>query len=172
MAPPPQDRRLRTHTQPPPEIPWGHEAPRWWWLGCHGGAGVSTLSALIPGGWDANRAFPDPRLGGPAGVLLVCRTNAAGLNAAQNAVRQAAAGYAPRNLALWGLVIVADAPGRLPRPLNAQIKRLGGTVQRLFTVPWVEPWRTETPSAANAPAAIAAIGRELRSGPWLNQNRK
>lgn len=170
IEPPPVHLRLQVHTRPPGDVPHGVEPPRWWWLGCHGGAGASTLTRVIPGGWDANRMWPDPRLGGPVGVLLVCRSNTAGFTAATNALRQWRAGYTPAHVAVWGVVVMADAPGRLPKPLLAMKKRLEGTVQRLFTVPFVEAWRTDEPTFANSPAAIARIGVELQSSPWLQSH--
>jgi hypothetical protein len=167
IEPPPEHLRLPVHGRPPGEVPRGAEPPRWWWLGCHGGAGVSTLVRLIPGGWDANRAWPDPRFGGPAGVLLVCRSNESGLTAAMIAMRQWRSGYTPQHVNVWGVVVVADAPGRLPKRLAAMRDRIGGTVQRVFTVPWVEQWRTSAPTLETAPKIVAHLGRELSSRPWL-----
>jgi len=128
---------------------------------------VTTLERLLPGGKDAGRQWPDPRYGGPQGVLLVCRSNYAGLTAASNAALQWASGYTPAHLALWGLVVVADAPGKLPKPLQAHLQRLQGTVQRLFRVGWVDAWRTTEPTFATASRDIAEIGLELQSRPWI-----
>ncbi|WP_017972370.1 DUF6668 family protein [Actinopolyspora halophila] len=165
VAPPAESERIAVHTAPPRGVLRGEPSPRWWWLGVHGGAGVSTLSGLIPGGWDAARAWPDPRIGGPpglVGVMLVCRSHQAGMSAASAAIRQWASGRTPP-VQLWGLVIVADAPGRLPRPLKSQQKRLVGTVSRCVVVPWVEAWRTAAPSRDTAPSEIAALETQLTS---------
>jgi hypothetical protein len=82
----PQARIPRWTRRPRPQL--GEDRPassaRFWWLGVHGGAGVSTLTQLIPGGADAFRRWPAPAVhGGPPGVVLVCRTHARGMLAAR-----------------------------------------------------------------------------------------
>jgi hypothetical protein len=123
------------------------------WVGAHGGAGTTTLAAAAGVGTDAGRAWPPaptttPTLDHEAGVLLVARTHARGLKAAREALRAHTGraisganggGGAP----LRGLVLVADAPGRLPRELRQQVRVLSGAVPRLWEVPWVEAWRTD-----------------------------
>jgi hypothetical protein len=168
VTPPPAHERLPVHSTPPPVPPPGGPAPRWWWLGVHGGAGVSTLMRLIPGGADAARAWPDPRWSGPVGVLLVCRANLIGLTAVSTALRQWMAGLTPP-VTVWGLVTVADAPGRTPRSLRSHRARITGAVQRSWFVPWVPAWRTAPADAATAPPVIAQMGRDLRSQPWIIQ---
>ena len=68
--------------------------PRWmqawpatvWWLGVHGGAGESTLSALAAGSRPAQHGWPIPDAAGTVHrVVLVARTNWGGLTAAQRA---------------------------------------------------------------------------------------
>ncbi|GGM81989.1 hypothetical protein GCM10012275_60760 [Longimycelium tulufanense] len=135
-------------------------------MGCHGGAGVSTLAHLVPGGMDAQRAWPNPQLGGPGGVILVCRSNASGCAAASAALRQWGSGGTPL-VTILGLVVMADAPGRLPRSLADQLKRISGLVPRMWTVPWVPAWRLAPPEPATAPAAIRRLGQELQSPPWV-----
>jgi hypothetical protein len=73
-------------------------------------------------------------------VLLVVRTHAAGLDAVIPAVETFRRGEAPRGLDLDAVVLVADAPGRLPRPL-AQRVRLIESVIDVYRVPWVSEWR-------------------------------
>ncbi|TWE11149.1 hypothetical protein FHX69_7368 [Prauserella muralis] len=171
IDPPPPHARLPVHARPPaPAAP--HAQARWWWVSCHGGSGASTLARLIPGGWESGPAWPNPQLGGPPGVLLVCRSHHAGLSAASAAVRQWASGHVPRTLALWGLVIVADAPGRLPRSLLALRQRISGTVRATFFVPWVEVWRTEEPSRDTAPRQLAQLGELLQSTPWITKGQQ
>jgi hypothetical protein len=117
-------------------------AARHWWLGVHGGAGVSTLVRLIPGGADAYRWWPAPGVhGGPSGVVLVCRTHARGMEAARKALLQWDQGQVPTGLTLLGLVAVADAPGRLPAAQAEALRMLNGAVDRMWTVPWVEDLR-------------------------------
>ena len=67
----------------------------WFVLGVHGGAGESTLEALLPVARAADHTWPispDPRR--LARVMLVARTNHTGLLAAQLALRDWASGSA------------------------------------------------------------------------------
>ena len=166
IEPPPVIARLPVHTRPPAPPGPGTRPPRWWWVGCHGGAGCSTLARLIPGGWEAGRAWPRPELGGPPGVLLVCRSHQHGLAAAAAAIRQWAAGLVSPAVSIWGLIIVADAPGRIPKPLAVWRSRLTGTVPATVLVPWVDRWRVQPPTQDTAPNEIAQLGRILQSPAW------
>ncbi|WP_230396647.1 DUF6668 family protein [Streptomyces blattellae] len=133
----------------------GAAARRFSWVGTHGGAGVSTLAAVF-GGQDCGRDWPGP--GGPPSVLLVARTHAAGLASALHTVEVFRRGEAaPPGLDLDAVVLVADAPGRLPRPLAQQIKVIESVID-VYRVPWVQGWRlgdlTGTP-----PRETAALAR-------------
>jgi len=64
----------------------------------------------------------------------------AGLTAARRATTQWASGAAG-TLRLLGLVVIADAPGRLPRPLAHFIDLVGGGVPRIWRWPWIEQLR-------------------------------
>ncbi|WP_437088122.1 DUF6668 family protein [Streptomyces sp. enrichment culture] len=130
----------------------------WWWLGVHGGAGVTTLEQALPGGRDANRAWPVSERSQP--VVLVARSGANGMRAAQNAARQWASGMVT-GIDLLGLVVVADAPGRRPRILQDQVRLVSGAVPRLWEIPWVETWRLGAPPAENLPKQCALLGRDL-----------
>ncbi|GGQ20011.1 hypothetical protein GCM10010266_48810 [Streptomyces griseomycini] len=110
---------------------------RFSWVGTHGGAGVSTLAAVY-GGHDSGRAWPGPDA--PRSVLLVARTHAAGLDTVLPAVEAFRRGGAPRGVDLDAVVLVPDAPGRLPRPLAQRI-RLIEQVIGVYRVPWVSEWR-------------------------------
>lgn len=88
-----------------------------WWLGVHGGAGESSLAALVPEWRAADHGWPRPPGSAPARVVLTARSNMRGLRAAQTAATQWASGIVP-HVEVLGLVIVSDAPGRLPRPLR------------------------------------------------------
>ncbi|MBO4258389.1 DUF6668 family protein [Streptomyces griseorubiginosus] len=112
-------------------------ARRYSWVGTHGGAGVSTLAAVY-GGHDCGREWPGPD--DPRSVLLVARTHASGLAAALRALEVFRRGQAPQGLDLDALVLVADAPGRLPRPLDRQIRLLEQVID-VYRVPWVPDWR-------------------------------
>ncbi|WP_436772864.1 DUF6668 family protein [Yinghuangia sp. YIM S09857] len=134
--------------------------PPWWWVGCHGGAGVSTLVAAVPGGRDAERAWPLPPDRRTNRVVLVARTNSDGLHAAQDAARQWAAGRVP-GVTVLGLAAVADAPGRLPRPLAALLHLVGGGVPRLWVVPWIDALRLGRPLPAAMPKGLRTLEAEL-----------
>jgi hypothetical protein len=110
---------------------------RFSWVCTHGGAGGSTLAAVY-GGHDCGRAWPGA--GDPPSVLLVARTHAAGLDSVLRTLEVFRRGEAPRGLDLDAVVLVADAPGRLPRPLVQRVKVIESVVD-VYRVPWVTDWR-------------------------------
>lgn len=112
-------------------------ARRFSWVGAHGGAGVTTLAAVY-GGHDCGREWPGA--GAPRSVLLVARTHAAGLAAAVRAVELFRRGQAPPELDLDAVVLVADAPGRLPRTLAQRVQSIESVID-VHRVPWVPAWR-------------------------------
>jgi len=134
-----------------------------WWLGVHGGAGESTLEELFRGSQAAGHAWPlgvsdadRPR------VVLVARTNARGLRSAQNAIRDCA--VARLAVDLEGLVLIADAPGRLPRALRDLAALIAGGVPRVWRLPWVEAWRAgQAPTPANCPREVRGLLGDLRA---------
>lgn len=138
---------------------WG--APSVWVLGVHGGAGESTVAGLVPSWEAAGHAWPRPVEGAAAPVLLVARTHMRGLMAARAAATQWAAGVVPQADVL-GLVLIADAPGRLPRSLRDLAQVVSGGVPRAWTVPWIESWRLgESPTLAAAPRAARRMVDEV-----------
>src|SRR6478609_7193979 len=67
-----------------------------WCVGTHGGAGESTIARLVAGAVEAGHGWPRlPQGAGRARVVLVARSSARGLRAAQAAATQWAAGAAP-----------------------------------------------------------------------------
>lgn len=112
-----------------------------WVVGAHGGAGESTLAGLGDDWLPAEHAWPGCPL--PGRCVLTARTSATGLLAARAALRQWAAGDAPVDLA--GLVLLADAPGRLPGPLRDLAALVAGGAPRCWSIPWVEAWRLGEP---------------------------
>ncbi len=112
-----------------------------WWAGCHGGAGVTTLIAVTGGGRDSGRHWPVLASGAESKVVLVARTHGGGLRAAQTAARQWASGSLSAQIELLGLVLVADAPGRLPRPLRDFARLVAGGVPRTWDIEWHEELR-------------------------------
>lgn len=101
--------------------------------GAHPGAGVSAL-VKATGFRDSSvpeEAFPSPK----AAHLLVARTHQVGLEAARRVLAEdRVAGRARR------LLLVPDAPGRLPKPLADQIAVITSS-SAVTRVPWVEAWR-------------------------------
>lgn len=145
-----------------PRVPVAGPVPAVWVVGAHGGAGESTLAALLHGAAEAGHAWPVREDGdGEDVVLLVCRSSAAGLRAAQLAAIEYGSGALPGVLA--GLVVMADAPGRLPKALTDQIRLVAGAVPHLWQVPWVEAWRlSPTPQSAGLPRAVRGVIDKLQ----------
>ncbi|WP_406299965.1 hypothetical protein OG948_32855 [Embleya sp. NBC_00888] len=143
--------------------------PPWWWVSCHGGAGESTLALAIPQGAESGgRGWPVSSASGRSGVVLVARTHAGGLHAAQNAGRQWASG-ALEGVDLLGLVAIADAPGPLPKSLQQWLKLVAGGVPRLWRISWNEAWRLgEWPDARNSAKDVRKLASELAG---LTNNR-
>lgn len=105
-----------------------------WIVGAHGGAGESSIASLHEAFSPAHHAWP--RSGQ---ALLVCRSSATGLRAAQQAAIQWASGTVSASLV--GLVIVAAAPGRTPKPLRELEVLVSGGVPRTWRLDWIEGWR-------------------------------
>ncbi|MGH3095080.1 MAG: DUF6668 family protein [Streptosporangiales bacterium] len=116
----------------------------WWAVGVHGGAGATRLVAATGnGGHDIPQHWPVV----PSGrhslpLLLVARTDLHGLLAAQDAVREWWWKLTPPGFDLAGLVLMSDAPGKLPASLRDLARALSGAVPRLWHIPWVPEWRT------------------------------
>ncbi|MGL4340142.1 MAG: DUF6668 family protein [Rhodoglobus sp.] len=139
------------------------EAAELWCVGVHGGSGESSLAALVPGWREAGHGWPRTPDAAPSRVVLVARSNVRGLHAAQKAAMQWAAGLVP-TVRCVGLVIVADAPGRLPRALRDLARVVGGGVPRTWTIPWVEGWRLgEPPTLDNSPAEVRRLVHDVRA---------
>ncbi|MEU5244313.1 hypothetical protein AB0G81_09410 [Streptomyces asoensis] len=127
---------------------------RFSWVSTHGGAGGSTLAAVY-GGRDCGRGWPGA--GDPPSVLLVARTHAAGLASALRAVESFRRGEAPHGLDLDAVVLVADAPGRLPRELVRQVRVIESVID-VYRVPWVTDWRLGD-LGGNPPRETAPLSR-------------
>jgi hypothetical protein len=113
----------------------------WWLVGAHGGAGVSTLIRAGASASDSGTAWPVPADQFTAGVVVVARGSAYGLEWARDVARQHAAGAAPAGVRLLGLAVVADAPGRRPAALRRLLTLVSGGYPRTWPVDWVEQWR-------------------------------
>ncbi|MEU6536833.1 DUF6668 family protein [Streptomyces sp. NPDC047000] len=110
------------------------------WVKAHGGAGVTSLVELL-GGVEVGARWPDPSRGEPRRVVLVGRTSARGLRSVSQALGALHDGRAPQGLDLLAVVLVADAPGRLPLALLRRVRVLRSAA-RVQRVPWVPAWRT------------------------------
>ena len=133
----------------------------WWWLGCHGGAGVTSLAALIGGGAEAGRGWPNPPPEQRAPVVLVARTHATGLLRAQSAARQWASQMLPGGIDLLGLVLLPDAPGDLPRPLEELARLVSGGVPECWRLPWIEELRYGDLDTVPRLPALRRLGLDL-----------
>lgn len=135
-----------------------------WVVGAHGGAGVSTLLALSePGEWSSmERSWPYDPTGGVRPTVLVARTHASGLLAAQAALTQWAGNGVHPSVRLLGLVLMADAPGHLPKPLRDLAKVVGGGAPRTWSLPWSEAVRLGDP-AAKFGRPFTRLASDLRS---------
>jgi hypothetical protein len=150
----------------------------WWaWCGLHGGAGLTTLREAVPGGVDflghpavrvwLTQSGDDTSAAERDGardhlpdlpVVGVCRSHMSGLEAAQ----RWAAWKTVHQLPVLGLVVVVDAPGRLPRPLESMMRLVSGGYPRLWRMPWVKEWRLgERPSPDNTPPVYRRLQQEL-----------
>lgn len=124
-----------------------------WWVGAHGGAG-ETLLRRAAGLAAAEHAWPIDASGAGTRAIVVCRSHPAGLEAAQRAAIEWSSGQVP-TVELLGLVIVADAPGSLPKPLRQLRTVVTGAFARSWTIPWSEGWRFGR-TEPNDPATRAA----------------
>ncbi|WP_433163789.1 DUF6668 family protein [Kribbella sp. CA-247076] len=169
QAPPqPADRMPRGPSAPQHGVPAPAEDQRLpkfaipaadtlWWVGVHGGSGESTMAQLLPGTRAANHRWPIPPPPVPTPVILVARTSGSGLRAAQRAAIEWASGVV-QGVAVLGLVLIADAPGRLPRVLDDFADIVGGGVPRVWDVPWIEEWRRgEAPTPDNTPDEVFEV---------------
>jgi hypothetical protein len=116
-----------------------------WIIGTHGGAGETRISELIASARTAGHAWPVlEEEKQPPRVLLVCRSDIRGLTTAQNALIEWASKASPR-VDLLGLAIMADTPGKLPKPLKDFATIVGNGAPRHWLLPWVEEWRYNAP---------------------------
>ncbi|GAB3306092.1 hypothetical protein GCM10027427_35830 [Pseudoclavibacter terrae] len=108
-------------------------------------------------------------------MVLTARSNMHGLKAAQRAATQWGSGLVPF-ADLAGLVVIADAPGRLPRPLRDFAGIVAGGVPRTWHLPWQDSWRLgETPDPEAAHRDVRALISDLTaitSGASDTTNRK
>lgn len=127
-------------------------------LGAHGGAGVTSLlrAGLGRPAVDCGRRWP---AAGP--VLLMARTSTHGLHCAQALARTHTDGR-PGPVVLLGLVLLADAPGRLPARLSGLAELVAGGFQRCWRLGWQAEWRLAAGyEPLPVPPALLALRNEL-----------
>jgi hypothetical protein len=131
------------------------QSPKWAWRGAHAGAGVTTLAREFGGaelGLSSRTGLP---------TLVVCRSSADGLIAAQHIAAGELCGT-PTWTCL-GLVVVADGPGPLAKPLAELAALIIGGYPEHWPIPWMESWRTQPSSpwstVAHRPNRLARLLR-------------
>ncbi len=134
-----------------------------WWLGVTGGAGESTLASLARGSRSADHAWPIPEnRGSLCRVVLVARTNYAGLAAAQRAAIEWASGVLGDAVRVDGLVLIPDMPGRMPKELRHLAQVVSGGLPHTWSLPWVDAWRFgPLDPAADLPKEFHALLADL-----------
>ena len=136
-------------------------------LGTHGGAGETVLAGLLgPFARECHHVWPcssNEKRSLP--VLLTCRTALPDLKAASSVVAQWASGQI-RGVLLLGLVMLADQPGTLPKPLRDFAGLVSGGPPHVWNLPYFPELRLGL-SPANlkldrkSQAVIEAIKREF-----------
>lgn len=118
------------------------------WISVSGGAGSSSLAHASGVGIAGTGQWPSIGAARLVPVVLVARSDMAGLNAAGQFLREWDTNAAQcEHIDLLGLVISSDAPGRPPRAVRARVAELHSVVT-VWHLPWIAAWR-ETPRCAD-----------------------
>ncbi|WP_307854747.1 hypothetical protein [Micromonospora sp. C31] len=150
--------------------------PPIWWVGCHGGAGTSTLARLAGFGVDFGRTWPltTPAMP-PAQVVLVCRLSAHGTWAATGAIEQwrRRAGISGTTTVL-GVVAVAASPRRPPRIATERLQLLGGWAPQVWRVGWIDALlAADDPRDVGTPPDVEtlrhALAQKIQTTPKVNR---
>lgn len=128
-------------------------------VGAHGGSGTTTVARLLNAA-DSGRAWPEPSYGTRVTVVVTARTSTAGLMAASRTLAGYCAHDDPESGRLAGFVLVADAPGRLPKELNRRISVLASATM-VYRLPWVREWRLS--EAAPDPLIAWPLAASMRT---------
>lgn len=115
--------------------------PLAWLVGCHGGAGVSTLEAVFAPLFSAGQVIPAAN--DPATVILVAEVSKRGLRAAHKAVLQFET-HDAGNTQLAGVMLVHRTPGKTPKALAGDLDRLTGATpgDNVWHIPFYPEWVT------------------------------
>lgn len=138
-----------------------------WLISAHGGAGVTTLCALDASFRDAQQRWPQDHWSYETGsaCVVVARTSASGLTAAQGVLANWADGGAG-SARLLGLILIDDAPGKLPKPLRDFARVVSGGAPRTWRITWNHAWRCGEPidlESATTQQAVRRLVAELRA---------
>lgn len=136
--------------------------PPLWWVGCHGGAGVTTLARMTGIGAEMGAAWPlVPPEWRIQPVVLVARGSAAGTHAAVGAVEQWRR-RAVSNVRVMGLVVVAASPKRPPKIVTERLQLLGGWLPSIWRVGWVETLlAADDPMDVGVPPDVQTVSHAL-----------
>lgn len=108
-------------------------------IGCHGGAGTSTLAVLLPGAADLGtfdqRTFDSLQVERPL-VLVARDTVPASMRLTETVNLLSLLG---RPIA--GLVLMAEAPGRVPPHTRSRLRLLQHRVPTVLRIPYVPQFR-------------------------------
>jgi len=91
--------------------------------------------------------------------VVVARTHASGLLSAQRLAQEAESPR--RSKQILGLVLVADAPGRLPPACQDLAHLVSGAYKRSWLIPWDERLRVGPYDATHLPRVLARLGKDL-----------
>lgn len=135
-------------------------------MGLHGGAGTSTVAALLSGnavdvgqGWPVAGGWTRPRP--ELNVLAVCRNHHAGINAGVEFAKQWASGSL-KDSRLLGILVVDDGPKLLEAQKRAT-KKLGQMTPHGWHLPWIEEWRISSPDTQRLPRRIKQTMKKILS---------
>jgi hypothetical protein len=138
---------------------FGYRWPPLWWVGCHGGAGTSTLASLTEMGVDGGVGWPAAQAGTPVtNVVLVCRATASGAQAANGAIDQVRRHVAPPGVNVLGIAVVAASIRKPPRRAADRLRLLDGWVPKVWRLPWVEEYlAVDDPREIGAPPEVLKL---------------
>ena len=155
-------------------------SPAFWFVGAHGGAGCTTLAALVAPGGDAGQQWPifdDHPL-----CVVVARATVLGLERAHQVLLQGLREV--ENVTILGVVVVNDTPGKLPTEIKHKLEILAPLVQiwhinyfpaiRLLLPEVLAQWRPlceidrtrkgrKLPITRQVPLPVVQVGEEIFS---------
>ena len=134
VAPAP-DERLGVRETPVSKSPLVTRSPLVWAVACHGGAGASTLAALLDHVGDSGCAWPGRADESPF-VVLVARESSEGLAAADRALRQYRTGWVPASTQLVGLVLVAAGPRKPATAVRQRRELISSLAETVWPIGW------------------------------------